>query len=164
MNAWPHGVIVVPTVPTTATQYAALNEPCGITSAWPATLQSGCASSAETRYEIETPNPTATNRYWMRLKLPRVSSTMTTTPEMATLTGVGTPNNPSAAAVPANSATVEPRFATSIVSVTNAAHLTPNRSRASPVSPWPVASPSRAPTSCVKNSTIWDASRTQSRS
>ncbi len=67
MKAWPHGVIVVPTVATTATQYPAFDSRCGITSelaAWP---QSGRASRAEMKYAVETQMPTATKRYWTLL-------------------------------------------------------------------------------------------------
>jgi len=53
MKAWPHGVIVVPTV-ATSHQYPAFDSRCGITSelaAWP---QSGRASRAEMKYAVET--------------------------------------------------------------------------------------------------------------
>ena len=51
-----------------------------------------------------------------------------------------------------------------IVSAANAAQRTPNRSRMRPVSPCPVASPIRAPISCVTNSAIWVTRITHSRS
>ena len=161
MNAWPHGVIVVPTVPTTASQYALVSAPCGMISDVAARPQSGWASTADAMYASDTPTPTATNAYCTRLKLPAVISSTTATAEMAALTGTGTPNRSRAAPIPANSATVVPRFATSIVTAANVAHRTPKRSRISPVMPWPVARPSRAPTSCVKNSTTWLARITQ---
>src|SRR5689334_24230387 len=41
MNAWPHGVIVVPTVPTTASQYAGEADSCGWTRLETAADQSG---------------------------------------------------------------------------------------------------------------------------
>jgi hypothetical protein len=66
----------------------------------------------------------------------------------------GIPKRLSAAAVPANSATMEPRFATSIVTVRKKTQRTPKRSRTRPVSPCPVARPSRAPTSWVKKRAI----------
>ena len=47
MKAWPHGVIVVPTVPTTASQYTGDADSCGVTSDWKARAQSGCAWIAE---------------------------------------------------------------------------------------------------------------------
>ena len=64
--------------------------------------------------------------------------------------------------MPANSATIEPRFATSIRSAANTVQRTPQRSRMRLIRPLPVASPSRAPTSCVKNRTIWLARITHS--
>ena len=47
MNAWPHGVIVVPTVATTVSQYSGLSESLGMTSDDAARPQSGCAMSAD---------------------------------------------------------------------------------------------------------------------
>ena len=70
------------------------------------------------------------------------------------LTWGGTPNNESAAAMPANSATVVPRFAMSTTATASAVQRTPKRSRMTPDSPWPVAMPSRAPTSWVNPSAI----------
>ena len=63
------------------------------------------------------------------------------------LAQVGQPKIPRAALQPANSAMIEPTLATSIVLIMKVAHRTPYRSRTSPARPWPVASPSRAPTS-----------------
>ena len=60
-----------------------------------------------------------------------------------------TPKSPRAAAIPANSATVVPRFAASMVNTANAVQRTPKRSRMSPARPCPVARASRAPSSCV---------------
>ncbi len=88
----------------------------------------------------------------------------TMTAATAALIWVGIPKIPSAALIPANSATVEPRFAASIRAAANAPQRTPQRSRMSPIRPFPVASPSRAPTSCVKNRTTWLARMTQSSS
>ncbi len=79
----------------------------------------------------------------------------TTTAATAALICGGTPNRPSAEPIPANSATVEPRLAASMRKTANAPQRTPKRSRIRPIRPLPVASPSRAPTSWVKNSTIW---------
>ena len=47
MKAWPHGVIVVPTVPTTASQYTGDDESWGWNMAWAACDQSGWARKAE---------------------------------------------------------------------------------------------------------------------
>ena len=69
-----------------------------------------------------------------------------------------------AAPMPANSATVSPRLAASIVRTAKAAQRTPNRSRIRPDRPCPVARPMRAPTSWVKKSATWLARRTHSRS
>ena len=91
-------------------------------------------------------------------------SRITTVAAMAALIAGATLNRESAAAVPANSATIEPTLAISIVIVRKVTQRTPNRSRTSPVRPWPVARPSRAPTSWVKNSTIWLARSTHSSS
>jgi hypothetical protein len=66
--------------------------------------------------------------------------------------------------MPANSATVSPRLAASIVSTAKLAQRMPKRSRMSPDRPCPVASPMRAPTSWVKKSATWLASSTHSRS
>ncbi len=49
MNAWPHGVMVVPTVATTASQYAAEPEPLGIRSEEAALPQSGCDIRADAK-------------------------------------------------------------------------------------------------------------------
>ena len=86
----------------------------------------------------------------------------TTTAATAALICGGTPNRPSAAPIPANSATVEPRFAVSMASAANAAQRTPQRSRIRPIRPLPVARPRRAPTSWVKKRTIWLARITHS--
>ena len=82
----------------------------------------------------------------------------------AALICVGIPKMPSAEPIPANSATVDPRFAMSISAAANAPQRTPQRSRMRPMRPLPVASPSRAPTSCVKNRTTWLARMTHSSS
>jgi hypothetical protein len=84
----------------------------------------------------------------------------TTTAATAALTWVGIPKIPRADPIPANSATVEPRLATSIRMAANAPQRTPQRSRMRPISPLPVARPSRAPTSWVKNRTTWLARMT----
>jgi hypothetical protein len=115
-------------------------------------------------YASDTPIPTATKRYWIFEKLPQEIRTTMATAAIAALTATGTPNNWSAAPMPANSAMVVPRLAMSIVIAANVAHRTPNRSRIRPVMPWPVASPMRAPTSWVKNSTIWLARMAHRRS
>jgi hypothetical protein len=57
-----------------------------------------------------------------------------------------------AAAIPANSAAVVPRFATTSKPIAIAAVFAPNRSRISAASPLPVTRPIRAPTSCVTRS------------
>ena len=49
MNAWPHGVIVVPTVATTASQYAAEPDPLGTRREEAALPQSGCDSKADAK-------------------------------------------------------------------------------------------------------------------
>ena len=87
----------------------------------------------------------------------------TTTAATAALICGGTPKMPSADPMPANSATVDPRFAASISTAANTVQRTPQRSRMRAISPLPVASPSRAPTSWVKNRTIWLARMTHSR-
>ena len=84
---------------------------------------------------METPAPIATNAYWMRLKLPRARRMTTIAAAMAAARSADTPKSPSAAATPANSATVVPMFATSIVRTANAVQRTPNRSRMRPASP-----------------------------
>ena len=84
----------------------------------------------------------------------------TTTAATAALTWGGTPKSPRADPIPANSATVEPRFAVSMTTAANAPQRTPQRSRIRPMRPLPVASPRRAPTSCVKNRTTWLARMT----
>ena len=129
MKPWPHGVIVVPTVPTTASMYAPLNVPCGMTSDDAARPQSGWARTAETTYAADTRMPIPTKTYWTRLKLPRPISVMTAVAASSALNATGTPNSESAALMPANSETVEPRLAAIIVSAANAAQRTPKRSR-----------------------------------
>ena len=88
----------------------------------------------------------------------------TTTAATAALICGGTPKIPRAEPMPANSATMEPRFAASIRNAANTVQRTPQRSRMRLISPLPVASPSRAPTSWVKNSTTWLARITHSSS
>ena len=165
MNPWPHGVIVVPTVPTTASMYAPLNVPCGISSEFAARGQSGLGE--ERRDDVrgrDERRRSPTKKYWTRLKLPRLMSVITASAASTELIATGTPNSDSAALMPANSDTVEPRLAAIIVSAANAAQRTPNRSRISPVRPWPVARPIRAPISWVTNSAIWVTRMTHSRS
>ena len=87
----------------------------------------------------------------------------TMTAATAALSCVGIPKSPSADPIPANSATVDPRFAASIVRTAKAPQRTPHRSRMRPINPLPVASPSRAPTSWVKNRMTWVHSRTHRR-
>ena len=65
--------------------------------------------------------------------------------------------------MPANSATVEPRLATSMRIAAKAAQRTPKRSRIRPIRPLPVARPMRAPISWVKNRATWLARITHSR-
>ncbi len=86
----------------------------------------------------------------------------TTNAATAALICGGTPKIPSADPMPANSATMDPRFAVSIRIAANTVQRTPHRSRMRLMSPLPVASPSRAPTSWVKNSTTWLARMTHS--
>ena len=155
MNAWPHGVMVVPTVPTTASQYAGDTARCGMTRFSAAAPQSGLARKADRMYAAEMTAPTAMNRYWTLLKLPLEMSSTITMAAATALIGRGTPNSSRAAPMPAYSASVVPKLATSMVTATKAAHRTPKRSRTSPVRPCPVARPSRAPTSWVKKRTIW---------
>ena len=127
-----------------------------------ARLQSGCETTAENTYARETMIPTATNRYCTRLYDPSAMKATTTTAATAALTWGGTPKMPSAEPMPANSATMDPRFAVSIRRAANTVQRTPQRSRMRLIRPLPVASPRRAPTSCVKNSTIWLARMTHS--
>ena len=63
----------------------------------------------------------------------------------AALIWVGTPKIPRAAPIPANSATVEPRFAASIRTAANAPQRTPQRSRMRPISPLPGRQPEPGP-------------------
>src|SRR5262245_4318900 len=114
MNAWPQGVMVVPTTPTTASQYAGDDWSCGTTSAWAAAPQSGCASAPDTTYATDTSSPMTTNTVWTRRKLPAAMKPMTMSAASSALTCGGTPNRPSAAPMPANSATVQPRLASSM--------------------------------------------------
>ena len=86
----------------------------------------------------------------------------TTTAAIAALIWGGMPKMPSADPIPANSATIEPRFAARSRSAANTVQRTPHRSRISPIRPLPVARPIRAPTSWVKNRTIWLARITHS--
>ncbi len=113
---------------------------------------------------METMIPTATNRYWTRLYDPSAMKATTTTAATVALICGGTPKMPSADPMPANSATIEPRFAVSIRNAANTVQRTPQRSRIRLMSPLPVASPRRAPTSWVKNRTIWLARMTHSSS
>ena len=69
--------------------------------------------------------PTATNTYCTRRKLPAAMKPTTMTAASAALSWAGTPNRPRAAPMPANSATVEPRFATSISTTAKAPQRTP---------------------------------------
>ncbi len=131
---------------------------------WKASAQSGPASIAENTYARETMIPTATNRYCTLLYDPSAMNATTTTAATVALIWVGTPKIPSADPMPANSATIEPRFAVSISSAANTVHRTPQRSLMRLISPFPVASPRRAPASWVKNSTIWLARSTHSSS
>src|SRR5262245_57436405 len=66
MNPCPHGVIVVPTMPTTASQYAGDDDSCGRTSDWSAWPQSGCDAIAEKTYAPDTSTPITTNSSWTR--------------------------------------------------------------------------------------------------
>ena len=86
----------------------------------------------------------------------------TTTAATAALTWGGMLKIDSADPIPANSATIEPRLATSISTAANTVQRTPQRSRIRLISPLPVASPSRAPASWVKNRTTWLARITHS--
>ena len=124
--------------------------------------QSGLARKAEKMYAAEMTAPTAMNRYWTLLKLPLEMSRTMSTAAATALTGRGTPKSSRAAPMPAYSARVVPKLATSIVTATKAAQRTPKRSRTSPVRPCPVARPRRAPTSWVKKRTIWLARITHS--
>ena len=99
----------------------------------------------------------------MRVNDPRASNSTTSEAVRIDDSPGGTPKSENAAAIPANSATVVPRFATSIVSTANAVQRTPNRSRMRPASPWPVASARRAPVSCVTVSAIAVTSSTHMR-
>src|SRR4051794_17678644 len=110
MNPWPHGVIVVPTMPTTASQYAGDEESCGRTRDCSACPQSGCAAIADQTYAPETATPMITNRSWTRPYDPSAMKATTTTAAIAALIWGGTPKIPSADPIPANSATIEPRF------------------------------------------------------
>ena len=67
MNCWPHGVIVVPTTPTTASMYTPSKVPLGTSRLWNAWPQSGWARIAESRYAPDTSTPMKTKPYWTRL-------------------------------------------------------------------------------------------------
>ena len=80
MNAWPHGVIVVPTVPTTASRYAAVTCPCGATRSLRALAPVRMGEDRRDYVATETPAPIARKTYWMRRKPARASSNVTTAP------------------------------------------------------------------------------------
>src|SRR4051794_26333381 len=110
MNPWPHGVIVVPTMPTTASQYAGDEESCGRTIDCSACPQSGWAAIADQTYAPGTATRMITNGGGPRRYDPRAMKATTTTAAMAALIWGGTPKIPSADPIPANSATIEPRL------------------------------------------------------
>src|SRR5205085_11776783 len=114
MKAWPQGVMVVPTVPITATRYRPVAEPCGI-SVWESAVpQSGLERNAEMAYASEVPIPTARNTNWTRRKFARDNRKMMASAARAELSQIGTPKIARAAPIPANSATVSPRLARSL--------------------------------------------------
>jgi len=93
MKAWPPGVIVVPTVPTTASQYAGATLRWGITRLTAAVLQSGLARKADRMYAPEMTAPTAMKRYCTLLKLPFQISRTIRIAAVTALTGSGTPKS-----------------------------------------------------------------------
>lgn len=64
--------------------------------------------------------------------------------------------------MPANSAQVVPRLATTSAATARAARRTPYASRTSPVRPWPVTTPMRAPRSWNSTSATVDSNSTHS--
>ena len=160
MNCWPHGVIVVPTTPTTASMYAPLNVPCGTTRLCSASPQSGCGEHGRQQVRAGDEHADGTKPYCTRLNEPAPMSTITATAARSAESAAGMPNRDRAAAMPANSETVEPRLAMIIVIAANAAQRNPKRSRMSPVRPWPVARPRRAPISWVTSNASCVTSRT----
>src|SRR3954464_6291701 len=111
MNPWPHGVIVVPTMPTTASQYAGDDDSCGRRTDWSARAQSGLDAIAEKTYAAETATPMTTNRICTRRYDPSAMNATTTNAALAALIWGGIPKIPSADPMPANSATIDPRLA-----------------------------------------------------
>ena len=68
MNAWPHGVIVVPTVPTTASQYSGDDDELRDDQAWSAAPQSGLRQDRRDDVgDRDEARRSPTNRYWTRL-------------------------------------------------------------------------------------------------
>ena len=73
-----------------------------------------------------------TKPYWTRLNEPAPISVITAIAATSAESAAGTPKSDSAAAMPANSDTVEPRLAMIIVIAANAAQRRPKRSRIKP--------------------------------
>ena len=146
MKASPQGASVVPTMPVMTISAPRVCGICGVTSPRPASAQSGCARKAAPTYVMNTAE-SSSSTCSMRWKLPRRTTNPTSTAAAGTERYRLIPASSRPAATPANSAQVVPRFATTSVATAAAAARVPYEERMSETSPFPVTSPSRAPSS-----------------
>src|SRR5207245_8856104 len=115
MKAWPQGVMVVPTVPITATRYRPVAEPCGMRVWESAAPQSGLERNAEMAYASEVPIPTARNTNWTRRKFARDNRKMIASAARAELRQIGKAKIDREEPRAAHCDTVSPRLGSSMM-------------------------------------------------